>query len=86
MALETADLSPVQRGDLACVGVSKTLARGRRPVDPMARYFLHRLYATDAKREWVSMAPTYDSLIYRDFIAILDDCMKRMPPHKRPPL
>jgi hypothetical protein len=79
LAVGTTGLTPSQRDDLACLGLSKVLAQGRRPVDPMARYFLRLLRETDAKRDWLSDAPDYRNRTYRDFIDMLEVCQHRMP-------
>lgn len=78
----TAGLTPAQREDLACLAVSKALAQGHRPVDPMDRYFLRRLRDTDAKRDWLAEAPDYGTKTYRDFMAIGNACSEKMQQHK----
>jgi hypothetical protein len=72
-------LTPDQRNDLECLGVSKTLAQGHRPVDPIARYFARRLKMVDPKRDWLSEAPVFNgNATYREFIAQLERCQERM--------
>jgi hypothetical protein len=73
----------VQRADLACLGASKELAQGRQPLDPMARYYLHRLQVTDAKRDWLSEASIDGQQTYRDFMAFMNECQANMMRSKR---
>ncbi len=44
----------------------------------MARYYLRRLHETDAKRDWMSEAPNYGNVAYKDFMQIVNACSKKM--------